>query len=429
VGETHPYRLDAFVVSVRSTILLVALLAALCSPAAAAKRPLPALPHGWPSHRLELGLMDPPGGAAALRREARFGFRYQYLAGGANTGQGWATWNPNGSFVSLYIKESAAHGITPVFSYYMVRQSLPGKNVGDELPADLGNLDDPSTMKALLGDLRLFFQRAGATHRRAVLQLEPDLWGYVEQAARGDDASTVPARVSAAGMPELAGLPDTAAGFAQAVRRLRNRYAPKVLLAYHVSVWGTKIDIALSDPPPARVRALGLRAARFYRSLHTRFDLSTAEFSDRDAGFKQKIYGDGGASWWNAADFARHVHFLSTYSRAARQRIAMWQIPLGNKQMRAENNTWGHFQDNRVQWLLGAHSRKHLAAYRRAGVIAFLFGGGADGTTCACDAQHDGITDPPEIDGNTRPSLSADDDGGLFRQLARRFYAHARPRI
>jgi len=123
------------------------------------------------------------------------------------------------------------------------------------------------------------------------------------------------------------------------------------------------------------------------------------------------------------------VHFLSTYSRAARQRIAMWQIPLGNKQMRAENNTWGHFQDNRVQWLLGAHSRKHLAAYRRAGVIAFLFGGGADGTTCACDAQHDGITDPPEIDGNTRPSLSADDDGGLFRQLARRFYAHARPRI
>jgi hypothetical protein len=373
--------------------------------------------------------MDSPGGAGALRREAHFGFRYQYLAGGVNTGQGWSTWNPNGTFVTRYIDESAARRITPVFSYYMVRQSLPGRDVGDELKADIGNLDNAGTMKALLSDLKLFFQRAGATKRRAVLHLEPDLWGYVEQASRNNDASTVPALVSAAGMPELSGLPDTAAGLAQAVKRLRDRYAPRVMLAYHLSVWGTKVDIALSDPPPAQVRALGLEAAAFYRSLHTHFDLTFAEFSDRDAGFKQKIYGDGGASWWNAADFARNVHFLSTYSRAARQRIAMWQIPLGNRQMRAENNTWGHFQDNRVEWLLGAHSAKHLAAYRRAGVIAFLFGGGADGTTCACDAQHDGITNPPAIDGNNRTSLNADDDGGLFRELARRFYGHARPRV
>jgi hypothetical protein len=107
----------------------------------------------------------------------------------------------------------------------------------------------------------------------------------------------------------------------------------------------------------------------------------------------------------------------------------MWQIPLGNREMRAENNTWGHFQDNRVEWLLGAHSARHLKAYRRAGVLAFLFGGGADGTTCACDALHDGVTNPPSIDGNNRPSLSADDDGGLFRELARRFYTRQGPRL
>jgi hypothetical protein len=413
--------------SVRRLIATAALLAAaVCAAPAAA---LPRLPHGWPSHRMELGLADQPGGAAALRHKARFGFRYQYLAGGVNTGQGWSTWNPGGSFVPLYIRESAAHHITPVFTYYMVRQSLPGKNVGDEQRADLGNLADPSTMKALMADLKLFFQRAGATKRRVVLHLEPDLWGFAEQAASGGDAASVPVRLSAAGLPELAGLPDTLPGFAHAVKRLRDRYAPRVLLAYHLSVWGTKVDIGLSDPPPARVRALGLEAASFYRSLHTRFDLTFAEFSDRDAGFKQKIYGDSGASWWNSADFARNVHFLSTYSRAAHQRIAMWQIPLGNRQMRAENNSWGHFQDNRVEWLLGRHRARHLRAYRRAGVVAFLFGGGADGTTCACDARRDGITDPPAIDGNGRLSLSADDDGGLFRQLARRFYKRSRPRV
>ena len=71
--------------------------------------------------------------------------------------------------------------------------------------------------------------------------------------------------------------------------------------------------------------------------------------------------------------------------------MVAWQIPLGNTLMRAMDNTWGHFQDNRVQWLLGAYGRSHLRACARAGFVAFLFGGGADGTTCACDARADGV--------------------------------------
>jgi hypothetical protein len=57
-----------------------------------------------------------------------------------------------------------------------------------------------------------------------------------------------------------------------------------------------------------------------------------------------------------------------------------------------------------------------------AGYVGFLFGGGADGTTCACDARRDGVTNPTPIGGNTRPSLSADDDGGLFRSLVGAYY-------
>jgi len=84
------------------------------------------------------------------------------------------------------------------------------------------------------------------------------------------------------------------------------------------------------------------------------------------------------------------------------------------------DDTWGHYQDNRVQWLLG--SRAHLQDYVDAGYVGFLFGGGAEGTTCACDAQHDGVTNPAPINGNTRASLSADDDGGLFRSLTAAYY-------
>ncbi|HZS42402.1 MAG TPA: hypothetical protein VFF06_36480, partial [Polyangia bacterium] len=61
--------------------------------------------------------------------------------------------------------------------------------------------------------------------------------------------------------------------------------------------------------------------------------------------------------------------------------------------------------------------------YVDAGVVAFLFGGGAAGATCACDGQGDGITNPAPINGNTLVSLSADDDGGFFRQKAAAYYA------
>lgn len=64
----------------RGLAMLVVFL--VCAAPAAVK--LPPLPHGWPK-TMQLGLTDAPGGAAALRASAPFGFRYQYLAGGVNT--------------------------------------------------------------------------------------------------------------------------------------------------------------------------------------------------------------------------------------------------------------------------------------------------------------------------------------------------------
>jgi hypothetical protein len=334
---------------------------------------------------LGIGLADGPGGAHKLRASAPFEYRYQYLAAG------WQTWNPDGSFATRYVRESLEAHVTPVFTLYTIRQSPPGRDNGDEAAADLGNLRNPKTMHAWYANARLLFKRVGAFKgRRVIVHVEPDLWGYVQQAAKGDRASSVPAVVGH-------GLPNNVSGFARSIVRIRDRYAPNVRLAYHVSVWGTKTDIALQNPSMKRVTALGHRAARFYRSLHARFDMSFAEFDDRDSGFNEVINGDGGASWWDAADFRRDVHFTSVYSHAAKQRIVKWQIPLGNRTL---DNTWEHFRDNRVQWLLGAGgaSRKHLRAYAKAGVIALLFGGGADGTT------------------------SAETDGGYFKARVRAYY-------
>jgi hypothetical protein len=382
---------------------------------------LPGLPAGWPS-RLELGISDGPGGASGMRATAPYGFRYQYLAGGVNTGNGWANWNPNGSFVSNYIQESVANGIVPVFTYYMIYQSNPGASQSESNGVRT-NLQNTSTMTAYWNDLKLFFQRAGAFDETVVLHVEPDLWGYVQQQSSGDSGDTFTARVGSTGLPELAGLPDNMSGFARAIVKLRDTFAPNARLGYHLSVWGTGEDIVYTNPSDARVDLLATRAANFYTSLQANFDVVFAEFSDRDSGFKQYIYGDGGASWWDAGDFARNVRFLSKFVSLAQKRIVMWQIPMGNTKMRAVNNTWNHYQDNRPEWLLDEPARTHLTSYVQAGVVAFLFGRGADGATCACDANRDGVTNPSPINGNNLVSLNADDDGGFFRQKVELYYS------
>jgi hypothetical protein len=263
------------------------------------------LPAGWPN-RIELGMADSPGGAAAMKRTAPFAFRYQYLAGGANTGSGWATWNTNGDFARFYIEDSVANGIIPVFTYYMLLQSSPGG--GSESAANFTNLNNTATMTAYYNDLALFFQKAGVfAGQKVVLHVEPDLWGYMQQRSTNDDAKTVPAKVSETGIPLLAGLPSNVSGYARAIVKLRDTYAPNVILGYHISVWGTSIDIALSNPPDAQVDALGGRAAAFYNSLGATFDIVFAEFSDRDSGFYQYVYGDSGRSWWDAAA-RQHAH-------------------------------------------------------------------------------------------------------------------------
>src|SRR5215469_11859682 len=200
---------------------------------ALAQSSLPPLPNGWPS-TVQLGMGDGPGGAQTMHATAQFGFRYQYLSGGVNTGGGWYTWNPNGAFVAYYMQDSANYGIVPVFTYYQLRQSAPNSSASDG-DADYNNLQNVSTMTAYYNDLKLFFGRAAQSPRQmVVLHVEPDLWGYLEQRATNGDASTVPAQVSSTGLSELTSLPNTAAGFAQAIVQLRNTYAPNVLLGYHL---------------------------------------------------------------------------------------------------------------------------------------------------------------------------------------------------
>jgi hypothetical protein len=401
---------------------IVVLIAALSAPGRAARPAiLPPLPAGWPA-AFELGMADGLGDAAGIRATAPFALRSQYLAGGVNTGNGWTTWAPDGAYVTQYAKESFDRGITPVFDYYMLLHSNPstGDGEGDK---DYSNLNNVNTMAAYYADLKTLFERARAfAPRPVILHLEPDLWGFMQQRALFESGARVSAKVAATQVEGLERLPNSVAGFAQAVIALRDRYAPNVLVAYHLSSWGTGQEIVSTDPDDLRVDLLAKSASTFYKSLQADFDVVFADSTDRDAAFRQYEYGDDTA-WWTEDDYVRNVRFLAAFASSVGKRVVLWQTPLGNTRMRAQNNLWGHYQDNHVEWLLDDAQRRHLADYMNAGVVAVIFGGGGAGTTCACDAANDGVTNPSPINGNDLMSLSADDDGGFFRAKAAAYYA------
>ncbi len=331
------------------------------------------LPVGWP-HHLVLGVTDPPGDAHRLAAHAPVDARYQYLAGGVNTGHGWATWNPDGNFASMYVHESIAAGMIPVLTYYQLLQSQPALG-SSELAKDLSNLRNRATMRAYWDDYRLLLRRVGAAagHHLAILHFEPDLWGYLEQA-------------------HATGL---ARSFARRLIALRDRLAPHVLLAWHLSVWGTGEDPTYSKPSVAHMDGLAARSAGFYRSLGARFDLVFNDVTDRDTGFYRYVEGNP-RTGWGPADFRRHDAYLAGFTRRTRTPAVLWQLPLGDTRL---NDTWGHYRDNRLQWWLSDPHGSHLRATRAAGVIGLLFGGGAAGTT------------------------SDQTDGGFFFSLARRYEA------
>jgi hypothetical protein len=332
-----------------------------------------ALPLGWPHHLL-LGLTDSPGDAAQLRARVPLDARYQYLAGGVNTGKGWATWNPNGSFASRYVRESIAQHMIPVLTYYQLLRSTP--SVGrTELERDVSNLRDRATMRSYWADYSLLLRRVAPAAGRhlVVIHIEPDLWGFLEQARATSLARS----------------------FAQHLIALRNRLAPHVLLAWHLSVWGTDEDPTYSKPSLAHMDALAAISAAFYESLGAHFDLVFNDITNRDAGFYRTVERNPNTAW-EPADFRRHDSYIGGFTRRTHTQVVLWQLPLGNSTL---NDTFGHYRDNRLQWWFDDPTGQHLQATRDAGVIGLLFGGGAPGTT------------------------SAQTDGGLFYRLARRYTA------
>ncbi len=421
-------------------------------------------PSGLPSH-FAIGLAANPDSTGIYgwmpNSTIPWDYAYQYLSGGVNTGAGWETWNTSGQFPLYYAQGAASHGYIPVFSYYEMLQSTGSCGSCGEAQKDLSNLNNASTMDSYFQNFTLLMQRLGAgtygeitgVGKTAIVHVEPDLSGYAEQAAlnnsgacygyctgQGNNPALLTAAVASSGDADVAAYPNTYQGFNWALLHLRDLYAPNVLLAFHVSNWATATDIGTNTSTTLDATALGQEAGSFAAQSGitgiptgtSSYDLLFNDVSDRDAGYYKYVYNDSYA-WWDRLNvtfpnFQRWETYIGAASQTTGRLLMIWQVPLGNQYFDTENNTNGHYQDNRAEYFFG-----HIGELAQVGVIGVLFGAGNGGSTVNYDGMNDGITNPASIctsDGlssgqicTSHVSTVSDDDGGYLRMAAQHYYA------
>jgi len=241
----------------------------------------------------------------------------------------------------------------------------------------------------------------------------------------------VPASVATSGFADAAGFPNNAQGFAWALLHMRDKYAPNAILTLHASTWASGNDIATSTDAGLDVAGMARQEATFLNSAGlvgnpagvSTWDLISSDVADFDSA------QPNGRSWWDRynqtfPNFARYLTFIGDISQQTHRRIVMWQVPMGNQYFDTMNNTPGHYQDNRAEYILG-----NVSSFATAGVIAVLFGPG-NGGTMNIDAMHVGVTNPAPINSyecnlcNNHTSSYPDDDGGFLRIFVGMYMQH-----
>ncbi len=428
---------------------------------------LPAKPAALPDY-FSLGVTAGSGNNGILgwmpNSGVNWDYAYQYLTGGVNTGEGWATWGGNPYWALDYAKAADQRGYMSVFTYYQLLHSTGPGDAYPETEEDLAHLNDPVLMKAYFEDfIKLMKQIGNGTHdgvqgfgKPIIVHVEPDLTAYAQQAVldnsrcygycigEGNDPALLKASVASSGVPEVAGFPDTYQGYQWAMLHIRDLYAPNAVMATHVSGWTTLYDIGGDTSPGLDAAGLGQIAGEFAARSGTRdvpagsstYDLIFNDVGDHDAGYYKYAGGKQNAFWDRTnrvfPNFYRWEEYMGNIVSTAGKRAMIWQIPIGNQVMRTMNNTYGHYQDNRVEYFMA-----HMDELARQGIIGLLFGRGNYGSTTHWNEQQD-TPDPfnPDpvctTDGmgtgeticNDQVAVYTDDDGGYLRITAQEYYAN-----
>jgi hypothetical protein len=281
----------------------------------------------------------------------------QYLAG-----LDWPSWNsPPGAYVGVVAANADCLGAVPMFTLYQMAAW------GDGNTAVVTNA---AFMTQYWSNARLLFQQLAAYGKPAMVNIEPDFWGYTQH--QNPEPSQMPALVSATSGGECSNQPDTLAGVAACMIQLARKYAPKAKVGFAASVFQ---DLAATEP--AYLKKLGAGNADFVSIATLDRDFGCMEMQYAPSGCTRST---GAAENWDetnttSPNFAQHLAQVSLYFQTLGVPVVWWQTPLGVVSA-TPGGTPGHFRDNRVDYF--TKNANQLAA---VGGLAAVFSPGDSAQT------------------------------------------------
>jgi hypothetical protein len=354
-----------------------------------------ALPSGLPAREL-VGLFEDTGGTWMKSSGVPWDVRYRYFTKGWVNNWGFGAYD--GSWGLGYMRECDGQRSIPAVQYYQMNGEVGGSE-----SAFLAKVQNATTMRSYFGDFKLLMQRAKDFGKPVIILIEADGFGFLQQQTGGNTAAY--AAIKDSGVAELAGLPNTVAGWGLAFLQLRKSVgAANAVLGIHISGWASGKDVAygsVTDPLSPEVDKVYNFLAPFGLAANVTggtWDVLVGDPLDRDSDYYVLVQGQN--RWWDASDtasissksFNRYAEWVRLWNVKAAKRWILWQIPLGNSNHRNvanDGSARAGYKDNRPEYFFG-NGTAHMAKFADAGVIGLLFGAGAGGQS---SYQNDNYSD------------------------------------
>ncbi len=290
----------------------------------------------------------------------------QYLNG---VGQdSWINWNsPTGAYVGFVTRNADALNAVPMFTLYQMAA------LGD---SNIQGLRDREFMRKYWFNVRILFRELRAYNKPALVNFEPDFWGYAQRAYRDPVEHFV--EVNSVN-PDCASQPNDMTGFAQCLLTMARALAPKARVGFPPSLFS---DLAASE-------------LKYFQLIGAaKADFVVMQAGDRDAGcFEARYVGesagcdrsDGPHHTWDASNttlpnFASHFALGRQYFDNFQLPLLWWQTPMGVPSATPGGRP-GAFRDNKMDYFLN-----HPSEMVKAGGFGVVFSQGhASQTTLDTD--------------------------------------------
>lgn len=193
------------------------------------------------------------------------------------------------------LAEAKNSNVIPILTHYQLldRGKLAGYTGENEWDVVTQAVQDPDVMRDYFDNVQFLMQEIARLGGPVIFQTEPDSTTWLRQYHTNEtwDARNGKVAVASSGHPDLADLDDTIAGYAQALVRLRDLYAPE-----DVYMGLCEFDNENGWNPE--------RSVQFIKSLGAQFDVLFTHHVVK--------YSERGEGWWDA------------YSGAAQERFLTW---------------------------------------------------------------------------------------------------------